>query len=197
MTRDLHERVAVVEVKQEVTEKQLQDLVRQVTTIANNVLQQQAEANADRELARETLRVIAATHGKVERNGERMERAAVATEKIAGDNETYLRQIHVAVGAAKDAAGKAADAAEDAADNAARAAENTGRVPLLPVPIQVSPTAEKSGPAKAIVQTIFRAPVAKILAVAVLVVALAIGAVGGIIVLQEVRAIKARLGGAK
>lgn len=186
--REPGERLAVVEVKQEAAEKQHSDLARQVTTIANNVLQMQAEGNSDRELMREVLRVIAATHAKVERNGERMERAAVASEKIAGDNETYLRQIHTAVGAAKDAA-------EDAAEDAARAADATGRIPLVPMPIQISPPTEKSGPVKSIVRTVFRAPVTKILAVAVLVVALAIGAGAAIAVYSEVRAIKARLGG--
>jgi hypothetical protein len=197
VTREVGERLAVLEVSQEHLEKA-------ATTIANNVIKMQGEANADRELMRETLRVVAATHQKLERVLEQSQATNRHAEKIAGDNETYLKQIHAAVGAAKDFAGKAADAAEDAADKAddaaqaaARAADATGRIPLVPMPIPTLAPTEKSGSVAKVTKIVFSAPVAKILAVSVLVIALAVGAAGAIVVLQEVRAIKARLGGEK
>lgn len=106
-----------------------------------------------------------------------VERQARASEEIAAQLVTYLPRIDLRAG--------------DAAADARRAADATGRVVL-------SPPAEKSGPVKAIVgvaDRVIKAPATKILALAALVVALAVAAGAGIAVYQEVRALKARLGG--
>ena len=153
---DLRERVAVLEARQE-------SLERLIERVANSVLQQQAEANADRKAQERVLVVV--------------ERQARASEEIAAQLVTYLPRIDLRAG--------------DAAADARRAADATGRVLL-------SPPVEKSGPVKAlvgVVDRIVRAPATKILALAALVVALAVAVGAGIAVYQEVRALKARLGG--
>lgn len=175
MTREVGERIAVVEVKQEVADQRHEVLVRTVDRMANNVVAMQGEANADRELMRETLRVIAATHSKIERVLDGVQHTTRDTDEIAAQLVTAIPEIRL----------RSADAAADAR----RAADATGRVLL-------SPPAEKSGPVKAFVglaDRVVKAPVTKILALAVLVFALAAGSVGVVFVLQEVRAIKARL----
>lgn len=172
--RDTGERLAVVEVRQEVADDKIEALARTVERMANNVVAMQGEANADRELMRETLRVIAATHAKIERVVETVQRSTRAQEEIAAQLQTAIPEIRLRAG--------------DAATEARRAADATGRV-------QLAAPAERTGPVKAIVRTIFRAPAAKILAVAALVIALGIAAGAMVAVYQEMHALKARLGG--
>jgi uncharacterized coiled-coil protein SlyX len=142
---------------------------RLIERLTNVVLQFQAEATADRKVHERVLSVV-------ERNSEYTQRIARASEETNAKLETYLPAINLKAG--------------DAAAEARRAADATGRV-------QLAAPAEKSGSVKAIARVVFRAPATKILAVAVLVIALGVAAGAVVAVYQEMHALKARLGGAK
>jgi hypothetical protein len=140
--------------------------------------------------------------------GRRLDRVANVLERLAPDirdlHDTFegvvvheirahLGRINERLAVVESNVEATQHAAAEASAQAFATREATGRVQLT----AASGGSEKSGATAKVAKIVFSAPVAKILAVSVLVIALAVGAAGAIVVLQEVRAIKARLGGEK
>jgi hypothetical protein len=136
--------------------------------------------------------------------GRRLDRIATILERLTPDvadlRDTFegtvvheiraeLKRIAERLAVIEHAVEGAAQASREASAQAFATREATGRVQLTAAGV------DKSGTVKSIARAVFSAPVTKILAVAVLVFSLVVGAGVAIAVYQEVRAIRARMGG--